>query len=432
MKLLFIRPSCESNLLNWALKYQSEGELDLSKDTSLQSLINDELSFQVGLGDVNEMELFRLTQTYRDKLRILEDQYITPSDEILSELYPGECSSNDQSSAPIPNKDLAKHVIDNFMNISTQMQADDDIIQPNAVKEFIPMICRRCDIQIPISFKEFCSLITSKDIFHKIFNDDYPNSLDDITGDPTNPIHQMIMLRASKETAVIRYNESYDKYLETIKYFPINNQNADNKIYHLALLGFSKYDRVNRSDVSVSFFNPDPDKIKSLLRKLLGLRAPINAQFVVQLPISYMQYILNFFPKDLLPVSYESSARSIIASGLVYDDFIMPEINPADTDPEHIQSAKTAEAAISAYKLRIKEADNHTLSAINKFSNNPDITTVDLLALCPCIYNTRAVFTIDSTKFLEYQTISDPLIKQIIEEMFAIITKVSEDISQSK
>ena len=69
MKITSITESGSNNTLLWAI---SNGA-DIKSDIPLQSIINDELFFLVRLEDVNMFELFRLTQHFRNKLRIINE-----------------------------------------------------------------------------------------------------------------------------------------------------------------------------------------------------------------------------------------------------------------------------------------------------------------------------------------------------------------------
>jgi len=114
MKITGIKEAGCNNTLLWALKNKAT----IFGDEPLCSLINDELFYIVTFSDVNLFELFRLTQIYREKLKIVrENQAEIPSREILAEMFPGSITidnkeeGSEETTKSIPKLEVAEHVL---------------------------------------------------------------------------------------------------------------------------------------------------------------------------------------------------------------------------------------------------------------------------------------------------------------------------------
>ena len=146
MRIIDIKESGASNTLMWAL---SNGA-NIKEDVPLTSLINDETFYLVTLSDVNFFELFRLTQMYRDKLRIVSEVTAAiPSPKALKDAFPGEYQKDGDEAIAL--SEVAEHVINTFINLTAQMSNDDDIIHQGAIRMFLPMIARKFNVQIPVA-----------------------------------------------------------------------------------------------------------------------------------------------------------------------------------------------------------------------------------------------------------------------------------------
>ena len=147
MNVTEIREAGSSNVLQWAMK--NGAEIWNEHNMPLHAFINDETFYLVTLSDLNFFQLFRLTQTYRDKLRILEEKpAAVPSKKELEEWFPGEYMT--ATGEHIKLSEAAELSINTFLNLAKQMMSDTDIISPSAVRLFLPMIARRFDVQIPL------------------------------------------------------------------------------------------------------------------------------------------------------------------------------------------------------------------------------------------------------------------------------------------
>lgn len=426
MRIIDIKESGASNTLMWAL---SNGA-NVREDMPLTSLINDETFFLVTLSDVNFFELFRLTQMYRDKIRIIsEHQAYIPTDDTLEELFPGNHEIEEKC---ISLADVAKHAITNFINLTSQMSSDDDIITPGAIRLFLPMITRKFDIQIPVSFIDFIESMNEEE-GARLFTPDYPGTLKEIVEADVHGVKTLLSMGFIKATQILKYDTRYDQYLKSIKYMPLKSYQQGSKLYKLALLGFFKKDNISRGETRCSLFKANQPLITNALKRLARLNTPVELDFAIQIPIQYMQLIENSFGREVLTIQYESSMSSIIDGGLNYEDFKTYDV-PVDIDTEEGQTAiQSHNNSIEAYRVRITEANQILLNTIPIMvnpENDVDITSV--FAMLPSMYTAKAVITINSENIQKYIAHSDPVISAMFQEMQDVANGVNEDIRKMK
>lgn len=429
MKITNIKESGANNLMMWAV---SNGAT-IKEDQQLQSLINDELFFLVTLSDVNFLELFRLTQMYREKLRILsEEKADVPLRKELILLFNGTyCPDNNDQETKAPMYECVETVVQSFINLVMQMGTDDDIIQSSALRLFLPMISRKFEIQIPITFIDLVESISDEEAA-RIFISEYPNTLHDIFDTENHGFMTMLQLAFLKATAIVKYNPRYEQYLRLTRYSPIKTCNNSN-LYKFGLLGFHKYDEVVRTEVRCSLFNPDKDILGNVLKRLSKINTPLHISFAVQLPIQYMQMLENSFGRDVLDITYESSMVNIIDGGIVYDDFITQDI--VEDDEESTARVEDHNNAINAYRVRIAEANQLLLNAIPLLLNNDEDNDVDVtavFAMLPAIYSTKAVITLNLEHSAKYLAHYDVIIAEMFKEMLDLASSVIEDINRAK
>lgn len=427
MRIVDIKESGSSNTLMWAL---SNGA-NVKEDMPLTSLINDETFYLVTISDVNFFELFRLTQMYRDKVRIVSEQVASiPSQETLKELFPGEYKADDTDVVAL--SDVAEHVISNFINLTSQMAADDDIINPGAIRLFLPMISRKFDVQIPVAFIDIIESMNDEETA-KLFTPDYPGTLKEIIESDVHGVKTILSTGFIKGTQILKYDSRYDQYLKVIKYGPLKAYQQGSKLHRLALLGFAKKDNVTRGEVRCNLFKANQTVISNTLKRLSRINTPLELDFAVQIPLQYMQLIENSFGRDLLTISYESSMSSIIDGGLIYDDFQTYEL-PVDADDEEGQQKLVAHNnAIEAYRVRITEANQLLLNTIPIMINSGnDVDTTSVFAMLPSLYTTKAVITVSTDNLQKYIGHSDPIISAIFQEMQDVANGVVEDIRKMK
>lgn len=434
MNILSIKESGSNDILRWAISSGAE----VKKDFPLISVVNNDLFYTVQLSDVNFFELFRLTQLYRDKIRILDEKKAeVPDQNELMKYFDGTyCPDKNDSEKKAPLYEIVEYAVTNFINLALQMNSDNDIIKTNAARLFIPMISRKFDIQIPVSFVDFVESMT-EDEASEVFNNLYPQTLDQILSKETHGVKTMLQCLFVKSTATISYNKRYSQYLKITKYGALNTYNNQNTLYRFALIGCFKYNSITKDEIRFGFFNPDQKKIGDVLKKLAFSNEPLKIEFVVQLPIQYMQILENSFSAEDLPTLYESCMSDIIDGGLNFNDFNTWEDGDNEEEtvktPEYEVKVEKMKNEILAYKTRIAEANNITLSAIPILLENPDNADgTNTFAMLPSAYTTKAVLVLDMTKKDKYLNASDPLIAEMFTEMLKTAEKIIEDINSSK
>lgn len=421
-----IKESGSNNILMWAIRNNA----NIQGDEQLQSVINDELFYQVTFGDVNFFELFRLTQLYREKLRVVDESPadIPPTKELVS-MFNG--SHTDDNGNNVPLHELVEFAIQKFMDLTAQMGVDDDIINPGARQLFIPMICRKFDVQIPIGFMDIAYAMSS-DEFHEVFNSAYPNTIHTILDNDNHSVKTNLLMAFIRSTSPIRYNEKYEKYVNATKYFALNAHPTEN-IYHYALLGFHKYNPVSRGELRVNMFMPDMSVLENTMKRINRVQSPLEIDFVVRVPIQYMQMIQNNIDPAILKINYESSIQSILSEGIQYNDFTLPNIDPETDDPEQIAQLDDFNNRVSAYRVRIAEANQAILNAINiLLKANADIDPRCAIALLPSIYPTKAVFTVHADKRSKYLDHQDPMVADIFIKLFNMGQNLMNGIANSR
>lgn len=430
MNIINVCESGCSNILLWAIANGA----NVHEDIPLQSIVNDELFYHVTLNDVNFFELFRLTQMYREKVRIISEEKaeIPPRSELVK-LFDGTYipdESNPENKAHL--SECVEHVTQNFINIALQMSGDDDIIKPSAVRLFLPMISRKFTVVIPVAFSDLVNSI-SEDEAGKIFNKDYPKTLDEIANDVNHGFNVKFKLAFIQATWINKYNKRYDQYLKITKYSPLKNAESANKLYKFGLLGMYKYNNITRGQIKCNLFNADKSAVPvdQVLKQIGSIKTPLQVEFAVQLPIQYMQILENSLSREVLDIKYESSMSNIIDGGLIYEDFITPILDENEQS-EELKSAYTEVMNnIEAYRMRITEANQLLLNTITMLLNNEgDIDTSSVFAMLPSIYTTKAIITINMEHENEYTSVSDPVVSEMFKEMISVVNSMLNDLKK--
>lgn len=435
MKITGIKEAGCNNTLLWALKNKAT----IFGDEPLCSLINDELFYIVTFSDVNSFELFRLTQIYREKLKILrENQAEIPSREILAEMFPGSITvdnkeeGSEETTKSIPKLEVAEHAASMFYNLALQMFSDNDIITEGAGRMFLPMLARRYDIQIPISFMDFVLSIKDETEAAKIFNESYPSNLtEQIIENELSSVRIRLDMAFVRSTSIIKYDERYNQLLKLVKYDPLK-KGITNRLYKFSPLGFTKYDNIGRGQLRCNFFNADKDVTAKTMKQMASTRTPLKLEFMVQLPIEYMQILENYFSRDEIDIMYESSMADIIDGGLIYDDFVSPVWDLESTDEDDVVKTKNYNNAISAYNQRINEANQITLNSITLILGSKDefVDITSTFAMLPSIYTTKALLVLNMENATKYTNISDPLLSDMLQEMVNFGENIEKELQE--
>ena len=430
MKIIDIKESGCSNILMWALTNGA----DIKSDDPLISLINDETFYLVTLGDVNFFELLRLTQIYRNKLRIRNEYPASiPPRKDLKLLFPGEevIPNPEEGEKPsISYAELGEGAISKFMALVSQMTADDDIIPSGAVRLFLPMITRRFDVQIPVSFIDLIQSMNDDEI-GQLFNQDYPNSIQTIIDAEIHGFKHTLGMLFVRGTQIIKYDARYDKYLKSIKYAPLKTYPHQDRLYKFALIGFFKKDNISRTEIKCSLFKPSNTVAAQTLKRIGTLNTPLELEFVVQMPLHYVQLMENSFDREELDILYESSMSNIIENGLVFENFKSTELDPENE--ENSDEIGNFMANIDSYRIRIAESNEMLVKTIKVLLNgHEDVDVTSVFSMLPSIYMMNCVIRINSEKIQALVNHTDPIISEMFQEMSAIVSSVNDDIRKAK
>lgn len=413
MKFKEIKECGSNNILKWAM---SNGA-DVRSDQAVQSLTNQELYYNLIVEDVNAFELFRLTQQYREKLRVTNQlPAAIPLRRDTQQMFPDELDDNTKL------YELVENGCEKFINLALQMKSDDTVIKPEIAQLFIPMICNKYTIQIPLSFTDFIAVM-NEDEFRNIFNENYPATIDEVINDNEScMLRNMLLLYLVQSVDIISYPEHFETLLNITKYAPIKSVKHD-KLYKFALSSFSKYNKTSRNQIVCSMFNANKTKLIENMRIMSRLRTPLKVSFVVELPIYYMQIIQNTYSSEELEIIFESSMKDIIDTSLICDDFISIDF-PEDAEvPEEITNS------ITLYKTRINECNKDILDLINLIINtSTELNYTNSFSLLPSMYMTKAIFTINMDYADKYVSHIDPVIGEMFTEMLDVGASILSDV----
>ena len=420
-----IKEAGSNNMLMWAINNQA----DIRSDSELMALINNELWYRVTINGVNMFELFRLIQSFRTDVAIIDTHSAdVPTIGSLAEKFPGMFSDPDDASKQMPLSEVAEHAITSFTNIVQQMSSDDDIIRPGSAKMFIPMISRTFDVEIPVSFWDIANACKDQE-FNKIFNTGYPSTLTSICDSPEHPVSQMIEMMFVKLTSIIRVNDRMERYINYTKYAPLSKVD-DTNLYKLYLVGFQKYNPVSHSAETCSLFNINQEAITKALKNMSLLSTPLVLEFAVQMPIQMMMDIENLVGRDMLSVACESSMSSILEQGFTFNQCVTPNDN---IDPSDKAANTEFMNAVSAYHVRLTDANIFMINAIKCITESKDSDITSAFAMLPSIYTTRAVMRVKSTDLTEIAKMcSAGRLSGLIGDMIETSNKIEADIRSAK
>lgn len=113
---------------------------------------------------------------------------------------------------------------------------------------------------------------------------------------------------------------------------------------------------------------------------------------------------------------------------MTHEDFRTVEI-PEDISDEEKDKLTTKNQSISAYKVRISEANQLVLNAIPLIvKSEGDIDVSGAFAMLPCGYNARAVITLNTEYIKKYRTSFDSTITDMMEELIDTLESLDTDI----
>ena len=263
---------------------------------------------------------------------------------------------------------------------------------------------------------------------------DMSNAFEEAITNENHNTNRMIQLAFLRGTSIIKYDKHYDDFIKITKYAMLNSC-KDNKLFRFALVDFYKVNPISKEQIKVSMFKADPNEIKQLLISLGRTEGSLYFDFVVEMPIQFMQLIENKFSREMLPIAYESSMSSIMEGGIEYDDFKLPEIVDGDED-EEATKLEEYNNAVSAYKVRITEANQILLNAIstlltNDPESNLDVDPTATFSMIPSIYKTKAIFNINFDYIQTFKSFYDPYVSQLFNDIYEQALSISNDIKNA-
>jgi hypothetical protein len=279
---------------------------------------------------------------------------------------------------------------------------------------------------------DFVDSVTPDDA-KKIFTSEYPKTLQLINDDENHNTRKILQLAFLKGTAIVKYDKRYDDLIKGTKYSLLNTYKEDT-LYRFALVDFYKVNPITKEQIRINMFKTNPDEIVPLLKKMGRIESPLMADFVVELPIQYMQMVENEFTRDILPIAYESSMNSIIEGGIRYNDFNLPAVQLNSTAEEDQPKITEYNNAVSAYRVRIAEANQVLLNAITMLladegeGSNLEVDPTATFSMLPAIYKTKAVFNINFDNLYTLKEFYEPYIAQLFNDIYEQCFQISSDI----
>ena len=419
-----IAESNQSNILNWALMNKA----NIVNDIALIDLINDEMKYLITIEDVNFLQLYELTQMYRDQLKILyQSPIVVPTDEEFKSLF-GE-GDKDLNAKPF---ELAQQAIKRYTDLVTQIESNKE--EGNRISKetpldilFIPMICRHYTIQLPLRFIDFIYLLSESE-YKSTFSSSYPYTLEDLIKPSKNPqsFSNKLLIQLMKNSIPAQFNSRLIKYLDITKFNSLKKKNDDEQFYSPTLLNFGFEDPLTKKVIKYSFFKSKPEDLKLTLKKIRKYHIEdMNYEFAIQIPVEYMQILENHFNNGMVEIKYRLSFDSIVNKGFNYKQII--KIRDLD---------QNVTEAVDTYAVRLHEAAIDNITNINILLNilkekKADINIGDIYSLLPAIYSVQAVIKISSNDIKEIINVSHPMIKSIFLDIQHQINLLNNDIANS-
>lgn len=414
-----IQESNSSNILKWALSNNAQ----ILTDIALIDIINDEMKYLVTIEDVNFLEVYQLTQIYRNQLMIVVKDPLKIADEDLLKSIFGLSSKDDKI---IPWK-LALQAISKYSNLFFQIEANEDDEHKTPLDLlFMPMINRRFTIQIPLRFIDFIYLLSDAE-YKKVFKAGYPNTLEYIIDAESsiNNFKGRFMMQLIKNATPTPFNKKIIKYLDITKFKALHQNSKDEKFYTPVLLNFGAEDPMTKKIIRYSFFKANKEDLQVILKKLNKYKInEMMYEFAIQLPIEYMQILENTFHNGIVEIKYRTPMNIIANRGYNYNQILKIR----DLDENLVEP-------IDPYALRINEAAMENIHCINllelNLNNNLiDTNRADIYSLLPSVYTVQCVIRISSEDIKKIITISNPVIKNIFIEIQKQINLLNNDINK--
>ena len=132
----------------------------------------------------------------------------------------------------------------------------------------------------------------------------------------------------------------------------------------------------------------------------------------------------------MLKISYEASMSTILGSGLLFNDFVAPEMTPMEDGSDNDVASEHNEA-ISAYRARLTEANQLVINAIDMMIKVDQCDITSAFAMLPGMYMTRAVikFKENDVPTILKSVNSIAVLDDMFQTMMSMMDGVRSDIS---
>lgn len=390
-----IREGGANNILKWAIANGA----DIRNEPEIQQLINEETYYSLTLENVNFLELFRLSQALRNKIRIVDEHKASILTRREStEAFPGELIVNEgeENQATIEYYQKAEEAVEKLLNVAVSMNSDDDIIQPSAARLYLPMISRKFDVQVPITFNELLKAIPADVSTGVIFNQEYPNTLNLFFDDERFSLAKtMLLLGIVPILGIIRYSKKLNTAINITKFDGLKKIKSESLI-KFKMTGFKVLDNISRNEIRCDMFKATKEYLVNCMKRVSRVSNPLKVEFAVQMPIQYMCDLCKLFGEEDLQINFHSSMSDIISAGIPSYNFKSFELEEGDTDYDI--KLEEYNNAISEYNTRIADAITTTTETIGMLMNS-NADDIAVFSLLPSIYMTRAIITVNVEKF---------------------------------
>ena len=219
----------------------------------------------------------------------------------------------------------------------------------------------------------------------------------------------------------VTYNVKTNMIYDSILYKPLQND-TNNAIYKIGLSRYGKLDPITSgmfwSDENI-IGEPAPNAVASRLKKY---RTPLQASYVVQMPIYMLKELMLTYPADTMNISYISGINHMAAQNIPLDDI---EWN-SDT------------LELSKYKSRILDVYSELMTLISAASEDPLMGNSYRFNMMMGITPATAIITIseDHTKYYTSHGSNQPylegFIHDLIKEFSKLILSIDEKAAKYK
>lgn len=416
MKLSSITQSNYSSILKWAVKNNA----NFKKDLGLTDIISDDMKYLLTFDDVNFLELYRLSEIYRDRLIIIKmNSIIVPSDTYFEEHFEGQSETNKEL---VKYSEMAKLGIRKYIDLLKQVDAnrENNVFSNPLDVLFVPMVCRRFSVQIPLRFIDLIFAISETEM-SSVFNYTYPDSLENLIDSGGMGFETKLMVKMIKTIGIAPYEPKTTKYLDITKFNPLQKKTEEQNFYDPVLLSFWKINPVTAQEIKFNFFKTNKDELERVLKKLKKIDSPMELEFAIQLPIEYMQIIQKSYSNQLIDISYRSSFEVVASKGFNYEKICQLrdyETNEISETPVELYSVRLHEAALQ----NTLAVSNLAKAAYSETGNV--ISLIDVFSLLPSVYTTQAVIKINSQNLKKLMSETNPFVKSIftkIQQQFNLL-----------